>query len=305
MTERAMPLLTIAMPVWNGGSHLPLAVQSIIEQSFVDWELWIADDGSTDGAVDKLDNIGDQRIKILSDGRNLGLAVRLNQIIGAAETRYIARMDHDDIAHPDRLRLQIAYLEEHPECSLVACRCASISETGAVVGQLPFAQSHTEICRRPWLGFSMAHPSWIGRTHWFKAHKYADPAPYCCEDQELLLRASSESHYHSIPEIALAYRVRTKTPFAKLARTRLAMAKVQVRHFVKHGQYLWAAMSILALCVRMGSDMLRSVVPGLRQDLQSLTSPEIADWTFRLESLTKRGRQAGVVESPDPAQYGK
>ena len=98
----ALPLITVAMPIYNAGEYLPDAVNSIIAQTYTNWELFIIDDGSTDNAINSVESINDARIKILNDGLNKGLAARLNQAIDLAKGQYFARMDQDDISMPER-----------------------------------------------------------------------------------------------------------------------------------------------------------------------------------------------------------
>ena len=102
MSDKAV-LVTVAMPIYNAGSYLRLAVLSIVKQSFTDWELLIIDDGSTDKALDGIADLRDERIKIYSDGRNLGLAARLNQACAMASGKYLARMDQDELEDFSRM----------------------------------------------------------------------------------------------------------------------------------------------------------------------------------------------------------
>ena len=90
------------MPVYNAGKYLRLAVLSIVRQTFTDWELLIVDDGSTDNALQGIADIDDARIRILRDGKNKGLAARLNECIDLARGKYFARMDQDDVSYPER-----------------------------------------------------------------------------------------------------------------------------------------------------------------------------------------------------------
>ena len=252
-------LLTIALPVFNAGQPLRLAVQSIVNQSFEDWELLIIDDGSTDGAVEFLRSSLDPRVRIVRDGQNRGLAARLNEAVQMARGDYFARMDQDDICHPDRFAQQIAFLQANCSVDLLGAQCITIDEQERVNGVLPAAVTHAEICRRPWLGFYLPHPTWVGKTAWFMAHLYPNPAPYCCEDQELLLRASRTSQYHTVPLYLLAYRVRTDTPWKKSWRTRRALAKMQAAYFLSRGSYGKAILSCLAAAFRVGSDALKKI----------------------------------------------
>jgi glycosyltransferase involved in cell wall biosynthesis len=283
--------VTVAMSVYNGGRELRLAVQSILDQTFDNWEMVIVDDGSTDGAVAALVELDDPRIRVLADGRNLGLAARLNQIIGLAQTPYIARMDQDDIAHPERLARQLEFLSTHADLDLLGTRCLSMSEDQRIVGQLPFAETHDEICCHPWLGFHLAHPSWMGRTVWFRSHLYADPAPYCCEDQELLLRASATSRFHALREPLLAYRVRTKVPFSKLFRTRAALVTAQLGHFATLRHFGDAGLASLTFLVRVVADVARELLTGLRSDMRPVLSVDVADWQSIIVSAERRATE--------------
>ncbi len=141
------PLITIAMPVYNAGAYLRPAIVSILQQTIADWELLVIDDGSTDGAVDAIGDLRDSRIRILRDGRNRGLAARLNEAIDIARGRFLARMDQDDISYPERLATQLAMLEQNPELDLVVVRCLAIDAEGEAVGTMPVALTHDDVVR--------------------------------------------------------------------------------------------------------------------------------------------------------------
>lgn len=284
-------LVTVALPVFNGGSLLELAVQSVVKQSWPDWELLIIDDGSTDGAIDGLSCLGDRRITLVRDGKNLGLAVRLNQAVSMARGKYFARMDHDDICHPERFSRQVRFLESHPQVDLLSTRCVTIDESNQLIGTLPFATDHADICRRPWQGFYMPHPTWMGRLDWFRRHAYLDPAPYCCEDQELLLRAHGASCYHTLADYLLAYRVRRHVPWRKVMRTHMTLAGTQIRYFVVRKQWPEPFLSLAAGLARVlvhGWRMLaavrtRAVVPSASPAAQVCNYEE---WQKVLTDLT-------------------
>lgn len=248
------PLVTVALPVFNGGDLLALSVRSVLDQSWKNWELIILDDGSSDGAVERLKSIGDPRITVVCDELNLGLSARLNQAVSLARGKYFARMDHDDICHPERLAKQVAFLESNSGVDLLATRCITIDEHERINGCLPFSVLHSTICRHPWRGFYMAHPTWMGRIEWFRKNLYQDPPPYCCEDQELLLRAHRFSRYHTLPECLLAYRVRSHTPFRKLWKTRIAMMRMRVKHFFSIQQWINLFLSFVVDLLRVVYD---------------------------------------------------
>ena len=287
--NNVVPMLTVAMSVLNGGEYLKLSVQSIIAQTYKDWELLIIDDGSTDGSVDQFLFHEDPRIIVMRDGKNKGLSARLNQSVDAAHGRYFARMDHDDVCHPNRFAEQVAFLDRHQDVDLVATKCLTINEQDQLVGSLPFASAHEKICGRPLLGFPMPHPSWMGRTSWFRRHRYQDPAPYCCEDSELLLRTYRVSVFHAIDVPLLAYRVRSHTPWSKLWKTRRALAIVQLAHFLARKEYA----SVVTVCVvtilRLVHDLFYEVLFLLRYGKATFkSSNNNIDWLDAVKVSSER-----------------
>src|SRR5690349_10645893 len=108
------PLVTVGIPFFNNASSLSDALRSIFAQTFTDWELILADDGSTDESLSIARSVRDPRVMVMSDGGNRGLVFRLNQITSAARGKYIARMDADDLSHPARLQRQVSLLERDP-----------------------------------------------------------------------------------------------------------------------------------------------------------------------------------------------
>ncbi len=283
------PLVTIAMPVLNGGALLAVAVESVRAQSFQGWELLIMDDGSTDGATEQVQHLQDKRIRVVRDGHNRGIASRLNQAIGLARGKYFARMDHDDICHPERIQKQVDRLNHDPAIDLLATRCLTMDESGRITGALPAELSHADICRRPWLAIHMAHPSWMGRIEWFRAHRYQVPAPYCAEDQELLLRAAGVSSYSTLPDFLLAYRIRSEICWDKLVKTRLTLAKVQVSWALEKARYLNAALSVVALAGRLLHDVYRYLATKFGQKRPSptplLERAAVAQWQLLIDAL--------------------
>lgn len=111
--------VSVVMSVYNGERHLREAVESILSQSFTDFEFIIVDDGSTDGTWDILSGYNDPRIVLLRNEQNIGLTRSLNRGLAVARGGYIARMDADDVSLPERLAIQVAFLDEHPDVGLV------------------------------------------------------------------------------------------------------------------------------------------------------------------------------------------
>ena len=114
------PVVSILMPVYKTAPFLREAMDSILSQSFRDFELIVLDDCSPDNAEEILDTYTDSRIVRYKGERNVGLSNVLNVGIGLARGKYIARMDSDDLSMPERLQIQVDYLEVHPEIDLVS-----------------------------------------------------------------------------------------------------------------------------------------------------------------------------------------
>ena len=257
MQGDAPPLVTVAMPVYNAGKYLRLAVLSIVKQTYPNWELLIIDDGSTDDAFKDIADINDARIRILQDGKNTGLAARLNECIDLARGKYLARMDSDDVSYPERFTRQIEALQNDPKLDLIAARAITIDESNVATGLFPYALSHDEICARPWRSFYFPHPTWMGRIEWFRKHRYTIPGPYFCEDQELLLRSYRESKFRTIDEVLFAYRIKGKVNWQKLAKTRRTILKIQLIHFVEAHQWHFVLLATAAFVAKLSSDLFK------------------------------------------------
>jgi glycosyltransferase involved in cell wall biosynthesis len=248
------PLITVGMPIYNAGAYLRDAVQSILDQTYVNWQLLIIDDGSTDNALETIADIRDDRIRIFRDGQNKGLAARLNEAIDMAEGEFFARMDQDDVSLPERFERQVQELLTYPELDLVSVRAETISESGKVVGMLPFEATHERICAYPWRGFYMPHPTWMGRTAWFRKYYYKVPQSYYADDFELLLRAYRTSCFASIPKVLFRYRVRQRINWKHMFRARKSILKVQLKHFIADEQYFNALLAGVVFVIRVATD---------------------------------------------------
>ena len=199
------PVISIAMPVLNCESTVEMAVRSILNQTFCGWELIIIDDGSTDGTLKKLSSFRDSRIAVYQDGQNKGLPVRLNEALGKASGKYFARMDGDDVSYPRRLELQLGYLQSHDEIDLLGGGVLVFGKWGRAIGKRVPPREHSDICSRPYSGFPMVHPTFFGRTEWFRLWMFKPDAGGAC-DQDLLIRSFGQSRLANVPEILLGYR---------------------------------------------------------------------------------------------------
>ena len=268
------PLLTIALPVFNAGQFLSTAIESIISQTYTHWELIIIDDGSTDGCFDCTSNLSDSRIKVLRDGHNKGITTRLNEIIDLAKGDYLVRMDADDVAFPHRLAMQLDFLLTNQKIDLVSSRAITFIG-GQVQGQLPFRGTHQAICAKPWNGFYMPHPTWMGRIEWFKKHRYFVPEVKYAEDQELLLRSYPSSCFASINEPLLAYRLRSKIAIKGSLKARKNLLLVQIDIFTKRYQWVNLFLAIVIYVIKCFVDVLIFIGVRKRQVIASQIPKDI------------------------------
>ena len=248
------PLVTVGMPVYNAAATVATAVRSICLQTFTDWELIVIDDGATDRIVEVMRDFPDPRIRFIqSPAGNQGLATRLNQCVDLARGRYFARMDADDVSYPERLERQVNYLQEHPEIDLLGTRALLFKGEGNPFGLYAKAFDHAEICRLPYWGFPLAHPTWMGKHEWFASHRYEERHTRC-EDQELLLRTFEHSQFAALPDVLLGYRM-DRIIAGKLGLGRLNYCRELVRQVRNRPTALRAARGILVHSLAYGRDI--------------------------------------------------
>jgi glycosyltransferase involved in cell wall biosynthesis len=245
-------LVSIGLSMHNAADTIVPAVRSLLAQTFADWELLLIDDGSSDGSAELARSFGDKRIQVFAEGHQLGLAARLNQAIDLARGRYFARMDADDIAYPERLARQVAYLQAYPEIDLLGAGMMVFEDDGKPVGVFPSRATHAEICARPFSGFYLAHPTWIGKLEWFRRWRY-DPAWRKAQDQDLLLRAYSTSRFAALPELLVGYR-QDALSIRKSRLGRYYFSRSIVRVARRDGRMPRAMLAVAGQAVKLGYD---------------------------------------------------
>lgn len=127
------PLVSVIMPAYNAELYIEEAVRSVLNQSYTELEVIVVDDCSTDRTVDRLKNIKSDRLKVYHNENNAGIAYTTNRCIKFAKGRYFALLDDDDIAEPERLELQVDYLEKHSDIAILGGRTTWIDENGAIL----------------------------------------------------------------------------------------------------------------------------------------------------------------------------
>ena len=201
--EASAPALSVVMPVHNALPHLDEAVESILGQTFADFEFVILDDASSDGSSDRLRHWADvdPRIRLLSADSNLGPVRSSNRVAKAARAPFVARMDADDVSYAERLEEELKLLREHPDVAVVASLCDMIDRTGRKVR----APEGWRLSKRS-VFVPFAHGAMMYRREIFeKVGGYREECEYW-EDQDLIVRIAAVGKVAIIPRPL--YRVR-------------------------------------------------------------------------------------------------
>lgn len=201
-----MPKVSVILPVYNGERFVRESIESVLGQTFTDFELIIINDGSTDGTGEILNSFTDSRI-VLIERENRGLIDTLNEGLSFAHGEYVARIDADDVMLPERLAKQVAYLDEHPKVTVLGGWAEIINETGEVVG----SYKYPPIGRKGLRAYVLKHNPFIHPTVIFRREAILRLGGYRqyrhIEDYELWTRVLAKYRGANLPEILIKYRV--------------------------------------------------------------------------------------------------
>lgn len=200
--------VSIVTSVYNCEKYIGETIESVINQTFKDWEFIIINDASKDKSAEIIRSFKDDRIKFIDNETNQGQCANLNEGIRIAQGEYIARLDHDDICYPQRLEKQVEYMEKHREVVLLGTGCDILIDnkvSNSIIGQCinsnEMAFSHT------FFDYYMPHSSFMIRKEilvandiWYDKYLYA-------EDYSLLLRLLEVGMIDCLNECLIAYRV--------------------------------------------------------------------------------------------------
>jgi glycosyltransferase involved in cell wall biosynthesis len=207
------PAVSVLMPVYNARRYLAEAVESVLAQSFADFELIAVDDGSTDrsGRILRRFARRDPRVRVVSH-ENRGLVASLNEMIGLARGELLARMDTDDVSLPERFALQVDYLRDHPDVVCVGGRTHWIDERGFIFMDYGVASEDEEIQELLLSGRNcFIHPSVMMRRDAVLAVGGYDPEMKEGEDFDLWLRLGERGRLAILEDFVVKYRVHGKS----------------------------------------------------------------------------------------------
>ncbi len=203
------PPVTVLLSVKDGSRFLSEAIESILGQTFTDFEFLIVNDGSTDASRQIASAYRDRRLRIIDNPRTIGLAKSLNRGIELSTGRYIARMDCDDVSLPRRLERQFSFMEANPHVGACGTAAVVIDELGKRVTERPVATGKA-LTARPWLTSPIIHASAIMRREHLVDVRY-DEQLTAAQDFDLWFRLARRSVIENLPEPLLKYRVHSRS----------------------------------------------------------------------------------------------
>jgi glycosyltransferase involved in cell wall biosynthesis len=205
-SSMSLPLVSVVMPVYNSEKYLKEAMDSILSQSYPKLELVIVDNGSSDSSNEIVSSYSDSRIRFLQNEQNFGIVFSRNKGLEAAAGKYVATLDSDDIALPDRLEKQVNFLEAHPDYGLCGTFYHTIDGNGRLLKKinLPTLDQDIQTCLT--IGNCFGNSTMMLESKLAKELKYR--ADYdLVEDYELWYRISKRAKVANLPLCGTYYRV--------------------------------------------------------------------------------------------------
>lgn len=198
------PQVTVILPVYNGERYLREAIDSVLAQTYTDLELWVCNDGSTDGTAAIADSYDDPRVRRIDNPHNMGLVATLNRAFALMESPFIARMDDDDLWEPDKLQLQIALLERRPDVGICG---TSIHKFGDIDALMHFPEESDALKVGLLFYCMMSHPSVVYRRSMLQATGLTYRADYFpAEDYKMWVDALQHTHIYNLQKPLVHYR---------------------------------------------------------------------------------------------------
>ena len=228
------PEISVIMSVYNGETYLKEAIESVINQTFKNWEFVIINDCSTDSTSEILAEFAsmDERIKVHTNEVNLKLPTSLNKAISLSSGKYIARMDADDICLPDRFEKQFKFMEENKDVALSSCRFMTVKNGVYKSGGAGGRCDNDAIRAMLLVSNPILHPGVIAKAEVMKKLNY-DTTLTCTEDLELWTRMAMENlKMEILPECLLIYRLHDKQiTSTTLERQHTEVTKIQQTYY--------------------------------------------------------------------------
>ena len=207
------PSISVVMPVYNNEQYLQESIESVLRQTYDNYEFIIINDGSTDSSKKIIEKFqqDDDRIILLTQ-KNLGITKSLNRAIKYSNGDYIARMDADDICDPKRFELQIQHMEKNPNIDIVGSMVSIISKKGEIIkfmNDLPIEDY--QIKWQLIFGTPLIHPALLIKKSTFTRYGYFDDRLDVAQDIEFWRRISCRVRFYNLPKILLKLRIHNRS----------------------------------------------------------------------------------------------
>ena len=201
------PKVTVLIPVYNRKKYVAAAIESVLGQSFTDFELLLIDDGSTDGSVEIMRTYTtDPRVRLVCNEHNLGIPKTRNRGIDLARGEYVAMLDSDDWAYPRRLEKQVAFLDRHRDVAVVGAWVTEMDEKGRSLRRVKILPvSPGELQSRLLFRSCHHHSSIMARTAVLQEYRYCEQYAVC-EDFDLFVRIARKHKLGNLPKILVCRR---------------------------------------------------------------------------------------------------
>jgi glycosyltransferase involved in cell wall biosynthesis len=204
------PLVSVIMPVFNAGIFLRPAVESVLAQSCGDFELLLVDDGGNDGSDKFLQALSEPRVRVINHGAgrpNRGIAASRNLALAVARGHFIAFLNHDDVAQPDRFERQLEFFHRHPEIDLLGSAIDNIDGPGNLLNRQPFPTDHLGIRWMGLLDCPVRQSAMMARRASLTAHSlYYDESFVSNSDYEFIERMTRIVPSANLSEPLTSYR---------------------------------------------------------------------------------------------------
>ncbi|MFH1677735.1 MAG: glycosyltransferase [Patescibacteria group bacterium] len=233
------PKVTILMPVYNGEQYLREAIESILNQTFMDFEFLIINDGSVDKSEKIIKLYENRRIIFANNPENKGLIFTLNRGLKMAQGKYVARMDQDDISLPERIKKQYDFLEKNSKIGLLGTAYYEINQKGDIIGKKIFPTTNKKLQKLLIKYNSFAHPSVIIRKDILNKIGTYSETNECLhiEDYDLWFRMARESEIANLSEPLLKRRYNGKNISIIKENEQIKNAFKLRKRVIKQGQY--------------------------------------------------------------------
>lgn len=203
-----MPRVSVVMPAYNAEKYIGEAIDSILNQTYTDFEFIIIDDGSSDNTINTIMSYTDPRIRFYQNEHNVGVAATLNRGLELATGEYIARMDSDDISLAERFEKQVDFMNRNPDVAVVG---TGIQLFGAQSATRMFSADYDHLKVDLLFGNCFAHPSVMLRAKFFRQTSLCYDTSYSkMEDFDLWVRTAEQYKIASLQEVLLKYRIHPK-----------------------------------------------------------------------------------------------